>query len=454
MIRSAFALAVIAGTGCAQLIGFEDQGELRLANLEVSTSALVPAFDPEVSSYALALPYVGPALSITASGDPSLTLAINGAAVQTGVPQAFAVPVGDMTIAISVRTTSGVERAYTVAVHHADLDLAFAAPTAVFGLTSTYAVARADVNNDGVDDLVATGDDGSVGAFVNDGTGVFTTTSTWWLPNLNPRALAVADVSGDGIGDLVVANGSLMIANGTGDGSFATPAAFGGFSDVGALAIGRVDADALDDVVVGNGTGLVTPVYGRTTGPVKGMDWPITQIVGEPSIVRVAKLDGAKLVSLDPTEHQIIVTATSDPTMRWPYPLDSLAFPRDLLVADFDGDARDDIAFLDEATGVVTVLTKFPNWQRTSVTVAGNPRALVVGDLDGDGNVDLAMTAGNDLVVLRNDGTATFEQRRFANMVDTPSGLAVGDFNHDGRADVIFAQGTSEMMMALGVHRE
>jgi hypothetical protein len=64
------------------------------------------------------------------------------------------------------------------------------------------------------------------------------------------------------------------------------------------------------------------------------------------------------------------------------------------------------------------------------------------------------MTAGNDLVVLRNDGAATFEQRRFTNMVDSPIELAIGDFNHDGRDDVIFTQGTAEMMMAFGAHRE
>lgn len=454
MIRGVLAIAAVGATGCAQLIGFEDAGELRLANLQASTGVLVPAFDPEVASYAVALPYVGPGFALTASADPSVTLAIDGAPAQVGVPRMFDVPVGDRAIAISLRTTSGVERTYTVAVHRADLDLAFAAPTPVYGIDPVYAVQRADVNGDGVDDLIGTATDGSVGAFVDDGHGVFTTTSTWWLAGLNPRALAITDVSGDGIGDLVVANGALMIANGAGDGSFAAPAAFGGFSDASTFAIGRIDADAFDDLAVANGTGLVTPVFGRATGPVKGPDWPITQIVGEPSIVRIAKIDGPKLVSLDPTDHQIIVTATSDPSMRWPFPLDSLAFPRDLLVADFDGDGRDDIAFLDEVSGVVTVLTAFPTWTRTTIAVSGDPRALALGDLDGDGHVDLAMTAGNDLVVLRNDGTATFEQRRFANLVDTPSGLAIGDFNHDGRDDVIFAQGTSEMMMALGVHRE
>jgi len=454
VIRVLGVLGALGATGCAQVIGFSDPGELRLANLEVSTGTLVPAFDPEVASYTVTLPYVGPSFALTASADPSLALAIDGASAQVDVPQMFAVPVGDMQIELALRTTSGVERTYTVAVHRADLDLAFAAPTPVFGLSSVYAVQRADVNGDGVDDLFATANDGSVGAYLNNGAGVFTTTSTWWVPGMNPRAVAIADVSGDGIGDLIVTNGSLVIATGTGDGSFAAPASFGGFTDASTFALGRIDADALDDLAVANGTGLVTPVFGRSTGPVKGPDWPITQIVGEPSIVRLAKIDGPKLVSLDPTDHQIIVTATSDPAMRWPFPLDSQAFPRDLLVADFDGDGRDDIAFLDEVTGVVTVLTRFPSWQRTTVAVTGNPRALVLGDLDGDGNVDLAMTAGNDLVVLRNDGRATFEQRRFANMVDTPSGLAIGDFNHDGREDVIFAQGTSEMMMALGAHRE
>jgi FG-GAP-like repeat/Cadherin-like beta sandwich domain len=452
VIRSVLLLTLLGG--CAQLIGVEDAGELRLANLEVSTGTLVPAFDAEVTSYTVALPYVGPSLAVTASADESVVLTVDGVAATVDVPQTFDVPVGDMSIAVSLRATSGVERTYTVAVHRADLDLAFGAPQPVFGLTTMYAVQRADVNGDGVDDLLCTGTDGSVGTFVNGGTGVFTSTSTAYLPGLNPRALAVVDVSGDGIGDLIVANGSLMIATGKGDGSFETPADFGAFSDASTFSVGRVDADALDDLVVANGTGLVTPVFGHTTGPTKGADWSITQIVGEPRIVRLAKIDGPKLVALDSTDHVIIVVSTSDPTMRWPFQLDSLAYPSDMLVADFDGDARDDIAFLDQVTGTVTVLTKFPNWERTSITVDGNPRALAIGDLDNDGHVDLAMTAGNDLVVLRNDGTAHFEQRRFANMVDTPSGLAIGDFNHDGRDDVIFAQGTSLMMMAFGEHRE
>ena len=451
MIRSVLVMTALGG--CAQLIGVEDASELHLADLELSTGALVPAFAAEVTSYTVALPYVGPALAVTASADTSVVLTIDGVAAKADVPQALDVPVGDMSITVALRTTSGIERTYTVAVHRADLDLAFGAPRTVFGLTSMYAVQCADLNSDGADDLVSIGTDGTIGTFVNDGTGVFTSTSSAYVSGLNPRTLAIADVSGDGIGDLIATNGSLMTATGRGDGSFATPTDFGAFSDTSAFSVGRVDADALDDLVVANGTGLVTPVFGHPTGPTKGPDWTITQIVGEPRIVRLAQIAGPKLVTLDSTDHVIVVTSTSDPSMRWPFQLDSLAYPSDMLVADFDGDSRDDIAFLDQITGTVTVLTKFPNWNRTSITVDGNPRALAIGDLDADGHVDLAMTAGNDLVVLRNDGSANFEQRRFANMVDTPSALAIGDFNHDGRADVIFAQGTSVMMMAFGEHR-
>ena len=451
MIRSVLVITVLGG--CAQLIGVEDASELRLANLEVSTGTLVPTFDAEVTSYAVDLPFVGPPLAVTASSDASVDLTIDGVAAKVDVPQALDVPVGDMSVSVVLRTTSGVERTYTVAVHRADLDLAFGAPRTVFGLTSIYAVQRADLNSDGMDDLLCTGTDGTIGTFVNDGTGVFTSTSTAYISGLDPRTLAVADVSGDGIGDLIVTNGALTIATGLGDGSFATPANFGAFSDASAFSVGRVDADALDDLVIANGDGLVTPVFGHPTGPAKGSDWTITQIVGEPRIVRLAQIAGPKLVALDSTDHVIVVTSTSDPAMRWPFQLDSLAYPSDMLVADFDGDSRDDIAFLDQVTGTVTVLTKFPNWNRTSITVDGHPRALAIGDLDADGHVDLAMTAGNDLVVLRNDGAANFEQRRFANMIDTPSALAIGDFNHDGRADVIFAQGTSVMTMVFGEHR-
>jgi hypothetical protein len=450
VIRAAVVAMVLGG--CAQLIGFEDPSELRLANLEVSTSVLVPAFDPEITSYTVALPYVGPDLAITASADESIALAIDGVAAKVDVPQTFDVAVGDRAITLSLRATSGVERTYTVAVHRSDLDLAFGTPQPVFGIYAMYGVQRADVNGDGIDDLLCTGTDGSVGTLVNGGTGVFTSTSTAWLPPINPRTLAIDDVTGDGIADLLVSNGALLIATGNGDGSYGTPADFGGFADASSFAIGRVDTDGFDDIVIANGPGLVTPVFGHPLQ--KGADLTITQITGEPRIVRLAKMDGPKIVSLDSTDHTIIVTAATDASMRWPFQLDSLAYPSAMLVADFDGDSRDDIAFLDQVTGTVTVLTQFPNWVRTSITVSGNPRSLVLGDLDGDGHVDLAMTAGNDLVVLRNDGTATFEQRRFANMVDSPIELAIGDFNHDGRADLVFTQGTNEMMMVFGVHRE
>ncbi|MFN0247079.1 MAG: FG-GAP-like repeat-containing protein [Kofleriaceae bacterium] len=450
MIRAIFVMAAL--TGCVQLIGVEDSTELRLERLDVSTGVLMPAFDPDITSYTVTLPYAGPKLAVTASAEASVSLSIDGESAQRDVPRMIDAPIGDIAIEVALRTTSGVERVYTVMVRRADLDLAFGAPQIVYGLTDVYAVQRADVNSDAVDDLVVTGTDGSVGTFVNDGAGEFTSISTAFLPGLNPRALAVTDLSGDGIGDLVVANGSLVIANGRGDGSYHPPTPVGALWEVSAFSIGRINADGIDDIAAGNGTGLVTPVFGVTT--VTGNDWSFTQIVGEPRILRLARMNGPKLVALNTTEHVIIVMSLADPSMRWPYPLESQAYPSDLLVADLDGDMQDDIVFLDAITGTVTILSEFPTWKRTQITVAGHPRALAIADLDSDGHLDLAMTAGDDLVVLRNDGIGIFEQRRFANMVDTPAGFAIGDFNHDGRNDLIFAFGTQAMTMALGEQRQ
>jgi hypothetical protein len=155
------------------------------------------------------------------------------------------------------------------------------------GGVGTTSVAAADLNGDGIPDIVLANwcvtaidcDEGGVGVLLGAGSGTFKTAVTY--SSGGPEALAVIaeDVSGDGKPDIVVANqfdnnfnfGTVSVLVGNGDGTFAAAVPYnsGGY-DARGVSIGDVNGDGKPDLIVANGCSDFTCADSGTMGVLLG----------------------------------------------------------------------------------------------------------------------------------------------------------------------------------------
>src|ERR1700739_2498692 len=65
--------------------------------------------------------------------------------------------------------------------------------------------------------------------------------------------------------------------------------------------------------------------------------------------------------------------------------------------------------------------------------VGSSPQSVVVGDFNGDGKMDLAVlnTVSNNVSILLGNGDGTFQAAKNFDAGSNPSGIFLGDFNGD-----------------------
>ncbi len=335
--------------------------------------------------------------------------------------------------------------------------------------TGSYplAVAARDLNNDGKADLAVTNyNSGSVSVLLGDGAGGFAT-HVDYASGSGAFYLAVADLDGDGRQDLAVTNwssGTLAVLPGFGNGAFGTHTDLSpGFSPR-TIATTDLNGDGRVDVTLVNSTASsIALLFAKGAGGfVTGVDY---EAVGSTaSDLVVADFDGdgradvaeATMGASNPVV--FVQHATTDggfESVDGSGPTNIPSSGHGLVAADFDADGWPDIAASCGDSSKVVVLINNHGagfLVRGPFAVGNQPRQVVAGDFNGDGRLDIATAClglGGVSVIL-NTGAGTFGAHVDYVTGGSPTRVAAGDVNGDGRLDLVVPTTAVSVLLGTG----
>jgi hypothetical protein len=317
--------------------------------------------------------------------------------------------------------------------------------------TRTNSIALADLNRDGRADIIANGED-SLLVWVSDTGHTFRSTSRLACV---AAYLTVVDLNHDGFLDLVTGEFTyrgcyVTQFRGTGDGrifrSGSTPAS----CSVGDVAVADVNGDGVLDFAV---SGYATQeAAGILLGPsfVLVDQIPVGELGGWSwnNRVLLADFDGdgrPDLAATDIRAHQLVVArGNGNGSFGRSNDFGAGLDARALSVGDFDQDGLPDLAVACTDNGVISIFRghgdgEFDGPQH--IWVGGLPSSVIARDLDGDGRTDLAAANVGDgtVSVMIQTGTGGLGAARSYRVGGTPVALVAADFNGDGIPDLASA---------------
>lgn len=272
-----------------------------------------------------------------------------------------------------------------------------------------------------------------------------------------PEGLAIADFNGDGTPDLAVANvpgtSTISVLLGRGDGTFTQP--FAPFPQSSfTLATGDFNGDHRPDLVaVSEGSNQVSILLGNGNGTFSTASGSPITVGSSPNSASVGDFnnDGRPdLAVVNGGSNSVSVLlgdGTGGFTSNSAIPV-SATQPASIVAGDFNGDGKLDFAVVGEVSNNVAVYLgngagSFTAAPGSPIAVGSSPTSVVVGDFNGDGKPDLAVTndsagAGATVSILLGNGNGSFTQARGSpiSVGTNPLNAAVGDFNGDGKQDL------------------
>jgi hypothetical protein len=296
----------------------------------------------------------------------------------------------------------------------------FAAPVATADGFNPLYLASADLNGDGLLDLVsASFDDGVLNVFFNNKNSPGAFNPAVALNSPGASQVAIADMNGDGLPDLVSADFGVSLFVQTSAGTFAAPISLysGGANWV---ALGDLNGDGAADVALTDNVGVKVLMH---TGAASATTYaaPVTVFTQSQNF----NLVGANIIA----------------------------------IADVNGDGLNDLLITDPGpTGgmspAVYVLLQNPASHGTflnpvayAIASQDLPQSIVVKDLEGTGKLDIVIGGRQSVTVLLHD-PANPGQFLPANIYPAAGAneIAVADINGDGKLDIVVSNGVTHPM--------
>ncbi|HET6724967.1 MAG TPA: FG-GAP-like repeat-containing protein [Gammaproteobacteria bacterium] len=432
-------------------------------------------------------------MDIVAAAGASQTVAVLLGNGSGGFAAAKTYPAGVAATALAVDDVTGDGKADAV-VANGDEDQngvsvlvgngkgGFAPPLPLLATVSeTSTVAIADLNGDGIGDIIAGNYDAnasSISVLMATGKGAFKS-HVDYQTGYSPFSLAVADFDGDGKQDVIAAdsnNADVTLLSGQGNGKFQSHTTLQAGNDPDGVGIADVDGDGDMDIVVpnfGESGGTISVFLNDDNEGFAGkQDYPSGTA---PNSVDVADVNGDGKVDVivpnnDAATVSVLLNAGGG-AFESPVPYATGDFPIALAVGDVNGDGNADLVVANDILppksggaappGSVSVLLGAGDGTfgaKTDYATAPGPVSVAIGDLNGDDRPDIVTADyfAGDVSVLLNNGDGFDAQQTYSTAdkdasASYPQSVAIGDFDEDGDADVVAAnRGNSDVAVFLG----